>query len=196
MKTLAILDFDGTIYQGDSMRDFARFMRPSTFYFSGALLFFPYLLSLIGLVSRDHIKLLFLRWNFKGKSKADLQETGRAFYEKMHKKCYPKALAWMNEQQQLGTKLVLVSASCAEWLAPFANAFNAEILCTTLEYDQQEVCTGNWLGKNVRGPEKVEIVRRNFELKEFSEILAFGNEKADLYLREIAQHVYINYFKP
>jgi len=195
MKTLAILDFDGTIYQGDSMRDFARFLRPSTYYFSGALLFFPYLMSLLGLVSRNRIKQLFLRWNFKGQSKVALQEAGIAFYSKMQGKCYPKALAWINEQHQLGTELVLVSASCAEWLTPFARAFQAEILCTTLEYNSQDVCTGNWIGKNVRGQEKVEIVRRSFELQEYTEIVAFGNERADLHLDEIANPVHLNYFR-
>ncbi|OFZ30933.1 MAG: hypothetical protein A3D92_11335, partial [Bacteroidetes bacterium RIFCSPHIGHO2_02_FULL_44_7] len=165
------------------------------YYFFGALLLFPYLLSLLRLVSRDRIKQLFLRWNFKGMSKIEMQRAGINFYLKMQRKCYPKALDWIQAQHELGTELVLVSASCKEWLAPFAQAFQAEILCTTLEYDSQEVCTGNWSGKNVRGREKVEIVRRNFDLQQYNEIVAFGNEQADLHLGEIANSVYLNYFR-
>lgn len=195
MKTLVILDFDGTIYQGDSMRDFARFLRPSAYYFFGALLLFPYLLSWLRLVRRDRIKQLFLRWNFKGMSKTEMQKAGINFYLKMQSKCYPKALDWIHEQHRLGTDLVLVSASCKEWLDPFAHSFQAEVLCTTLEYDLQEICTGNWIGKNVRGREKVEIVRRNIDLQQYKEIVAFGNEQADLHLSEIASSVHLNYFR-
>ena len=71
---LAILDFDGTLYRGDSMRDFARFLNPVRYYISLLKLSFPYIQMLTGNASRNDLKSLFLKYNFAGYSEQELND--------------------------------------------------------------------------------------------------------------------------
>lgn len=194
MNKLAILDFDKTIYRGDSMRDFARFLNPIVYLFSMTIVVFPTILFLVGLGSRDSVKKVFLRINFGKKSKELLYKKGLEFFLLYKKRYFKKALEWI-EKNKVDTRLLIVSGSCHEWLQPFADDLNAELLCTELEYDQNDICTGFWKNENVTGEGKVRIVRKFIQLKEYSNIVAFGDQKSDSCLSVIADEFYLNYFQ-
>lgn len=191
---LAILDFDGTLYRGDSMRDFARYMHPGKYYFSLLKLLFPYLQMVSGNASRDDVKALFLKYNFAGYSEQELNEKGTKFYEKYVKRCYPSALEWIAKEQRENTKLLILSGSCPPWLRPFARAFGADLICTELSYEN-EICTGEWIGKNMTGYAKHEALENYLQQHpEVSYAIAMGDQKSDAISGALADEYHQNYF--
>lgn len=195
MSKLAVIDFDGTIYRGDSMRDFAKFINPGKYYLSLAQLLIPYLQVTFGSASRNSLKAKFLQSNFAGISASDLKVKGDAFFEKYQKRCYPSAINWMKKERANGYQILILSGSCKEWLQPFANAFEAEIVSTELSYDTENKCTGSWKGENLVGPEKLNALKRYLsESGEFEYIIGFGDRKSDLHLKEAVNEFHLNYF--
>lgn len=194
MKTLVLLDFDGTVYRGDSMLDFARLLNPKKYRRSMVLIFclLPFYWVLPGY--RDLLKIRFLQMNFAGIERRTLEEKGGLFHELNRENCFPKALSWLKEVDREMHEIVLVSASCREWLQPFAAEWKIKLICTELEY-RNERCTGRWIGQNLRGMEKVKAVREKLDLSNYATVVAYGNERSDLAFREIAQRVEINYFQ-
>jgi len=191
---LAILDFDGTLYRGDSMRDFARFLNPVRYYFSLLKMLFPYLQMLTGNASRNDIKALFLKYNFAGYSEQELNEKGKTFYNKYVKQCYPSALDWIANEQRENTKLLILSGSCPPWLRPFSRAFGADLICTELSYEN-DVCTGEWIEKNMTGYAKREALETYLnQHPEVGYSIALGDQKSDAISGALADEYHQNYF--
>ncbi|XOV69295.1 MAG: HAD family hydrolase [Fluviicola sp.] len=193
-EKLAILDFDGTLYRGDSMRDFARFLNPFRYYLSLFKLLFPYLQMLSGNASRDDLKALFLKHNFAGYSEEELNEKGDQFYDKYVKRCYPSALEWIAKEQRENTRFLILSGSCTPWLRPFSRAFGADLICTELSFDNN-ACTGEWKDKNMTGHTKHEALK-NY-LQQHPEVrysIAFGDSKSDAISGALADEYHQNYF--
>lgn len=189
VKKLALFDFDGTIYDGDSMRDFARFLNKKRYYAALLLIAVPYLLSLLRLVSTEGVKRTFMRRCFGGKTVAELTASGRSFFEEYHTHLYASARSYIAARREEGIRCVVISASCREWLLPFCEALDVELICTELDYGADDKATGNWCGENMKGKEKVAAIRKRINLSEYEEIHAFGNSRADRKLAAVA-HVY------
>lgn len=193
-KKLAVLDFDGTVYRGDSMREFARFIHPGKYYLSLVKLIIPYIQLLFGTGSRDNIKALFLQYNFKGYSKDELTVKGHQFYEKYKGRCYSSAISWIEKEKREHTQLLILSGSCAPWLHPFSLAFGADLVCTELAFENS-ICSGDWIGQNMTGPAK-KVALSNY-LKQHPDIsytIAFGDQKSDAISGAIADEYHENYF--
>lgn len=192
---LAVIDFDGTIYRGDSMPDFAKFINPGKYYLSLAQLLIPYLQVVFGSASRNSLKARFLASNFSGISDSDLKQKGEEFFKKYRKRCYPSAINWIERERGNGYKILILSGSCKEWLQPFADAFGAEIIATELSYDAEQKCTGVWKGENLVGTEKLTALRKFLsESEDFEYIIGFGDRKSDLHLKEAVNEFHLNYF--
>ena len=125
MKKLVILDFDGTIYKGDSLLHFARFLNPVKYYGSLLLIAFPVLFSKLGLFSADRLKELFFKIHFRGFSQSELQERGQAFFKANRARLFSKAIDFI-QSQQCDSHCIVVSASCGEWLQPFYDFLKTE----------------------------------------------------------------------
>lgn len=195
MKRLVLLDFDGTVYHGDSLLDFAKMISSSRFYSSMVVIALMYPLVRMSSNYRERLKRQFLKLNFKGKSKHFLEEKGQIFFNKKFKRCYPKAIEWIQTSDRSDNTIVILSASCSEWLKPFADEWKVELLCTKLAYDENGYCKGNWEGKNLRGKNKINAVKEIYDLEAYDEIAAYGNERADILLKEIADNVELNFFQ-
>lgn len=194
MKKLVILDFDGTIYKGDSLLHFARFLNPAKYYGSLLLIAFPVIFSKLGLFSADRLKELFFRIHLRGFSQSELQERGRAFFEANRARLFSKAVDYIQSQQQ-DSRCIVVSASCGEWLQPFCDYLKTELICTQLEYDTNGKCTGTILGKNRKGKAKISALQQVVNLTDYDEITAFGNSEEDRILADISQSYYHRFFE-
>lgn len=193
MKRLVILDFDGTIYQGDSMRDFAKFLSPSRYYFSLFLISVPYLLSIAKIIHRNQIKRIFLYTNFRNFSAEELAEKGESFFQKYRSKLFPSFLTYFDENRA-NTSFVILSGSCKEWVLPFAKELDVPLITTELHYSKGKT-TGTWLGENLVGEEKRNAISKHYALSEYDEIIAFGDTKSDRALEAICTDFHFRYFK-
>ena len=185
MKNLIVLDFDGTIYRGDSMLDFAKFNNLFRYIVSLFVCSPLLVLSWIKIVKRDLLKKVFVFVNFKGKSKIYLNDQGVLFFKTKQSNLFPSALSYI-KKKQLTNDIVIVSGSFEEWLTPFCNSLNVPLICSKLLYDDHKNCTGKLLGNNIVGKEKVKVVKSNFDLSLYEHVFSFGNSKSDQLLSQIS----------
>lgn len=196
MRKLVVLDFDGTIYNGDSMLDFAAFIDRKKYKRSLWKIFFPYLLCLIKLRKRDRLKKQFIRIHFKGKTRHELTELGEKFYKTHHMRCFESALNFIRTEHSNGSDLLILSGSCVEWLGYFSDKFEAKLLCTQLKYDENGICLGAIDGKNVVGQQKVKELQAFLDRSApYDSIIAFGDTTSDALLVEVAHEFHRDYFR-
>jgi HAD superfamily phosphoserine phosphatase-like hydrolase len=194
VKKLVVLDFDGTIYKGDSLLHFARFLNPAKYYGSLFLIAFPVLFLKLGLLSAERLKVMFFSIHFRGFSQSELQERGQAFFEANRTRLFSKAVSYIREQQP-DSRCIVVSASCSEWLRPFCDFLQLELICTALEYDAAGNSTGKIQGENVKGIEKIKALQQKIQLADYDSVVAFGNSQEDRILADISQSYHHRFFE-
>ena len=195
MKKLVILDFDGTIYNGDSLLHFARFLNPAKYFGSLFIIAFPVVFSKLGLLSADRVKSLFFRIHLKGFSEDQLQERGIAFFERHQHRLFPSAIEFIRKEQEDKVRCIVVSASCKEWLQPFCDFLKTELICTQLETDSGGNYTGNIKGENVKGGAKITALKQVVNIADYDSVMAFGNSTEDRILATISQQYHHRFFE-
>lgn len=195
MTELVLLDFDGTIYKGDSLLHFTRFRNPVRYFFSLLVIVFPYTLSRLRLWSPDRVKNLFLWLHFRHETRNRLLTAGNRFFESNQRLLLPSAVAYIREQRSAHVRCIVVSASCREWLEPFCKALDCELICSELDFHADGHCTGRLSGRNIKGNEKVVAVRAQVDLSLYTTVTVFGNTASDQALKEIATHYHHRFFE-
>ena len=79
---------------------------------------------------------------------------------------------------QNNTESLLVTASLDIWTQPFAEAFKMELISTKAEF-KDGVFTGNFIGKNCNGKEKLERIKKEIADEKYDKIIAFGDTSGD-----------------
>jgi phosphatidylglycerophosphatase C len=141
---------------------------------------------------RDGLKLLFVRELFAGRSVEEIEGEGVQFAALV-------ADGWMREDvaarlrwhQTQGHVVVLVSASLSPYLVPLGDLLEVDaVLCATLE-EQDGVYTGNLVGANCRGIEKVNRLAewsRDSGVSMESIRYAYGDSSGDEAMLNLAPH--------
>jgi len=189
-KKVYLIDYDGTIIEGDSLIKFS--------YFSLSILrFFKFWLSVFILTpfySRSDLKQFFYS-NFKDFNLTDFNRLCLDFHtrklRKLIKKSFIDFMKKINEESKV---VVVVSASISNYLKPWCDEMGFELISTELEVIDGKL-TGKFSTPNCNGKEKVRRIKEKYNLKEFNEIHVFGNSKGDLPMLELGTHKYYKYFK-
>ena len=98
------------------------------------------------------------------------------------------------EHQLAGTVIVVVSASPENYIATWCREHQLDCIATRLEIAHGKI-TGNIDGMNCHGQEKVERIKRRYELSRFREIFAYGDSSGDKPMLQLANHAYYKPFR-
>ncbi len=195
-RSLIISDLDGTLIKGDSFLLFLWFSSNSWAYFIfRSILAIPVLVFWkAGFISTTAAKEKILR-SFTGKRKQkELFEIGTAFSEKvLEGKLRPYILDKLREINNAGGTSLIVSASPEIWVQPLGELIGAASISTRLEFKNGRF-TGKFEGENCQGVEKVRRIKEVVNLKEFDEILVFGNSKGDIPMLELGTQTWYKDF--
>lgn len=194
---LALFDFDGTITDRDSFLDFLLFSQNKTRLLLGATLLAPVLfLYKTGLLDNGKAKEIVLCFFFKGMNQNDFQLLCENYSkEKLLKLFRKNALRKIQWHLQNRDRVVIISASIENYLAPLAKELGVEVLATKLEFSEKNVFTGKYSGKNCYGSEKVARLRSLLRPEEFKEIHAYGDSKGDKEMLKLAHKAYYKPFR-
>ena len=186
-QTIAFFDFDGTITTKDTMFEVIRYQKGSGALYLGFLLLSPLLvLFKLKLVSSHTMKEIFLRYFFKGAAVGAFREKCAAFCrERLPALIRPGALAAIKEHQEKGHQVVIVTASAQDWVGPWCEKMNITCIATQLEVKNEQL-TGNILGLNCNGDEKVCRIKNEYDLELFENIFAYGDSSGDKAMLAIA----------
>lgn len=189
MKKLYLIDFDGTIIEGDSLIKFS--------YFSLSILqFFKLWMSviiLIPLYSRSDLKEMFYS-NFKDFNLTDFNRLCLDFHIQKLRKIIKNSFLKYSKKISRDSKIVIVSASISNYLKPWCDEMGFDLISTELETINGKL-TGKFSTPNCNGKEKVRRIKEKYNLSEYNEIHVFGNSKGDLPMLELGTHKYYKFFK-
>ena len=104
----------------------------------------------------------------------------------------PDAIKKIEWHKSEGHQVVLVSASVAYWLSPFAADYELDLICTKVKI-VDGVCLGELDGLNCFGPEKVRRIKEKYNLNEFDQVYAYGDTRGDKEMLEMAD---LGFFRP
>lgn len=177
---IVAFDFDGTLTRGESFFRFLRFVTPWPRFCLGLLRSLPALLMYAGgLMANDAAKERVLTIFLRGRRLDEIRQLSRRFAEeRIERTLRPEAVARLHGHQKQGHHCVLVSATLAVYLEPWAEHAGFEaVLATELEVDAQGLLTGRMATANCYGPEKAARLRRHFGVERIK--AAYGDSAGD-----------------
>ena len=186
MSSIAFIDFDGTLYDGDSMLDFIRFCKGNKTLKWNLFLTSPQiLLKKLSILPSQVAKEKLLRLSLGGMEKEELKGLAKQFSLTLDKKLYPKAELKLKEFINNKTQIVIVSASCGLWLGDWCRDKGFGLIASKEAYLNNKI-TGKLIGKNCKGPEKAKQIIARYPLDSYQHIYAFGNDASDQDMIELA----------
>ena len=193
---LALFDFDGTLTLKDSFLEFIKFSKGKIFYWTGLFLLSPILvLFKLGLIKNWRAKELVMRFFFNKMKVNDFENLCNTFAKNVIPTILrPEAYEKLEEHLTNKNKVVIVTASVENWINPWSDQFNIELIGTKLKV-KDNLITGEIEGKNCYGPEKVVRLKEKINLADYSEIFVYGDSKGDNELFSLGTKKFYKVFK-
>ncbi|WP_312818719.1 HAD family hydrolase [Kaistella carnis] len=194
MKKLYCFDFDGTLTYNDTMFLYLKFYNSSKFRMQFVKHVPLFVLLKLKLVEAEKIKKSFIASILKGESKEKIKKKSQQFFEKYYPEIFrTNALEFIDSIDRNHTESYIVSASLDIWVQPFAEKFKMNLLATRAEF-VDDIFTGNFIGKNCNGAEKVERLKEATKGKKYDKIIAFGDTSGDREMMEWADESQFKFF--
>lgn len=189
---VAVFDLDKTLTVRDCVFPFMRRVGGSARILSVVVTRAPQVIKGVMRRDRDFLKALFVRGVFEGLSVEEVDAEGVAFAHKVATSWMrPDVAARLRWHQDQDHVVLLVSASLAPYAEPLGELLELDgVLCTRIE-SVDGYFTGNLVGANCRGVEKVErIVEwcREAGVSPDSIQYAYGDSEGDRPMLAMAAH--------
>ena len=194
VSKIAFFDFDGTITYKDTLLEFIKFAKGDIAFWSGFLLYSPFIVSYkLGIISNQVAKEKILRHFFSNTSSEEFDSLCREFSEKkIPGLIREKAIREIYKLKEEGAEVVIVSASAENWVAKWSNAHGLSCIATRMECNNNFI-SGRISGKNCYGEEKVDRIKKEFDLSRYNKIYCYGDTEGDRPMLELGD---VQFFKP
>ena len=194
MKEIAFFDFDGTISHQDSMIEFMKKYIGVYSFYKALIVLSPVLLAYkLRMISNHKAKEKLINYLFKGWSFLNFKRIAENYSNnEIYNIVRPSAIERIKLHQKKGHKVVIVSASVENWLEGWCENNNIELIATKLQVLDGKI-TGKYLTKNCYGQEKVNRIKKLFNIDNYSEIHVYGDSRGDKEMLNIATK---KYYKP
>lgn len=194
MKKLYCFDFDGTLTYKDTMFMYLKFYNPAKYHIQFLRHVPLFILLKLRLAQTEKVKKSFIGSILKGQSQEKIEKKSQQFFEHNYPKIVREnALDFINNMDRNNTQSLLVTASLDIWAKPFANAFQMQLVSTRAEF-KNGVFTGNFIGKNCNGKEKLERIKEEINNKKYDKIIAFGDTSGDKPMLKWANEGHYQFF--
>ena len=196
LKKVYVFDFDGTLTTRDTLIEFIRFAKGNVSFVIGFLLFSPILILMkLGWYPNWKAKQKVFSYFFKGMSIREFEEKCKNFAECRAELIRLKGLKAVDKAVDENAKVVIVSASIENWVRAFFRQFGLDMVIisgTKIEV-KNAVVTGQFIGNNCYGPEKVRRIQELFPDRKQYKLIAFGDSKGD---KELLAYADESHYKP
>ena len=194
MKKLYCFDFDGTLTYKDTMFLYLEFYNSSKFKLQFVKHIPLFALLKFNLLDAEKVKKSFISSILKGQSKQKIEKKSQEFFEKYYPTVFREnALDFIKNIDHSQTDCYIVSASLDIWVKPFAEKFDMKLLATQAEF-KNDIFTGNFLGKNCNGAEKVNRIKEAIANKKYDKMIAFGDTSGDKEMLDWANEGQFKFF--
>ncbi|MHA4847741.1 HAD-IB family hydrolase [Flavitalea antarctica] len=196
MRYIAFFDFDGTITKRDTLLEFIKFSKGNLPFYIGFLLHAPVLIAYkIGLLSNKKAKEKILGFFFSHTDIGKFHQDCKQFsLEVLPKLVRPKALEEIQKLNDSGATVVIVTASAENWVKPWADTMQLDLIGTKLE-EKSHKLTGKIQDINCHGEEKVRRIMERYSLKDYDKIYAYGDTRGDKPMLKLAHEAFYKPFR-
>ena len=193
---LAIFDFDGTITTKDSMVEFILYSVGKKAYYMGLLKLSPILVAYkLKLYPNHKAKERLLAYFFKKMCLKEFQRLVRAYGDnEIDKIVRDEALERISWHKNRGDEVVVISASMECWLKPWCDRQKIQLIATKLEISDGKF-TGKFATKNCYGQEKVNRLKGEYHLEDYTHIYAYGDSRGDREILTLADESFYQPFR-
>ena len=179
MKKLYLFDFDGTLTYKDTMFLYLKFYDSAKFKLQFIKHIPLFILLKLKLADPEKVKKSVISSILKGERKSKIERKSQEFFEKYYLEVFREnALEFIKNIDRTQIESYIVSASLDIWVKPFADKLEINLLATKAEF-KDDIFTGNFIGKNCNGVEKVKRIKIAIEGKKYDKIIAFGDTSGD-----------------
>ncbi|CAH9018248.1 HAD family hydrolase [Candidatus Nitrosacidococcus sp. I8] len=193
---IAFFDFDGTLTYRDSIADFILFSKSWPQALLGGIILSPTLLAYgLKLQNNSLAKGKALTYFFGGMAESELICKGHQYAtQRIPQILKPAGLEKIRWHQEQNHKVVIVSASIDLWLQGWTESLDMDLIATQLE-TVNGLITGQYVGENCYGEEKVRRIKAAYDLDNYSEIYAYGDTPGDKPMLALAHFPFYRPFK-
>ncbi|MEW6538837.1 MAG: HAD-IB family hydrolase [Pseudomonadota bacterium] len=187
-RAIVAFDFDGTLTIRDSFTEFLRWRAGPGAWALGLVKLAPALAAYAKDRDRGRIKAASVREFLHGVDRQTLEAEATAFAEEIWPRFMrPDALEVWNAWGERGAHRVIVTASPTTTVAPFARKLGAEaLLGTEFVFNVDDRITGDFVGPNCRGEEKVRRLKAAYG-EDMALTAAYGDTSGDTEMLAMAQ---------
>lgn len=194
MKKLYCFDFDGTLTYKDTMFMYLKFYN-STKYRIQFLRHVPlFILLKLKLAETEKVKKSFIGSILRGQTQEKIEMKSKQFFDHHYPEIVREnALDFIKNIDRNNTQSLLVTASLDIWVKPFADELKMELVSTRAEF-KNGVFTGNFVGKNCNGHEKLVRIKEEINDSKYDKIIAFGDTSGDRPMLKWANEGHYQFF--
>ena len=179
MKKLYCFDFDGTLTYKDTMFLYLKFYNSSKFRIQFVKHIPLFILLKLKLADAEKVKKSFIGSILKGQLQTKIEDKSKLFFEEYYPKILREnALDFIGNIDKENTDSLIVTASLDIWTKPFAEKLQMKLVATQAEF-KNGIFTGNFIGKNCNGEEKLERIKKEINGTKYDKIIAFGDTSGD-----------------
>ena len=194
MKKLYCFDFDGTLTYNDTMFLYLKYYNPSKFRLQFIKHIPLFTLLKLNLLDAEKVKKSFISSILKGESKGNIEKKSQQFFEEYYPAIFrDNALDFIKNIDYAQTDCYIVSASLDIWVKPFAEKFKMNLIATEAEF-KNDIFTGDFVGKNCNGIEKVNRIKEAISDKKYDKTIAFGDTSGDKEMLDWANEGQFKFF--
>jgi HAD superfamily hydrolase (TIGR01490 family) len=190
-RPVAFFDFDGTLTTGDTLMPFLKYVVGAPTYYAKLVLLSPVLAAYFAKLLRNDIaKQIMLKSYLAGYHIDKLFELGQRFSEEIIPTMLrPEGMERLRWHQEHGHECVLVSASLDVYLNAWAKPTQfSEVICTSLQENNNRRASGKIGGKNCYGEEKLVRIQKWESKISQTKRYAYGDTSGD-----IPMLIYVDY---
>lgn len=190
---IALFDFDGTITRNDTFISFGMKARGKSGFFRAVLSSLPWLIGWkLNVISNSKAKEHLFGCLFRNMSVEEFQSNCESFKTDIDKNLREDTLRLIRHHQDAGDKVVIVSASIADWIRPWASANGIDtVIATEIEVLPSGTISGKFSSRNCHGQEKVNRIKETLHPSSDDEIRAYGDSSGDKEMLAFANHAQI-----
>lgn len=187
-RPIVAFDFDGTLTIRDSFTEFLRWRAGPGAWALGLVKLSPAVAAYAHDRDRGRIKAASVKEFLKGVKRQTLESEAERFAQEIWPRFMrPDALKVWNDWGERGAHRVIVTASPTTTVAPFARKLGAEtLLGTEFVFDADDRITGDFVGPNCRGEEKVRRLKTAYG-DDMTLTAAYGDTSGDTEMLAMAQ---------
>ena len=194
MRKLYCFDFDGTLTHKDTMFLYLKFYDATKYRIQFVKHIPLFILLKLKLADAEKVKKSFIASILKGERKTEIEKKSELFFQEFYPELFREnALEFIKNIDRENTECYIVSASLDIWVAPFAKEFQMKLLSTQAEFKNDKF-TGNFIGKNCNGVEKVNRIKEAINEKKYDKTIAFGDTSGDQEMLDWADEGQFKFF--